>query len=502
MAVGCPSMCVCAHWLLSTLLFLMLGSPPAEGLKGTMEEATPGYGERATLTPPTLHASPILSEARHPTPTAALGTSATRKLTVSLSSVSNALVTPVFNGSLSPSLSASQSPQLSPTCSPTPSLEEIPDNMYTRTESCGLPAVNKCAENFCDCISREHSRTTNESWYFKNGAYRCRQSANTNCYYHLYCARERVSCLWSAAIWYKEDPNAVLALGGLTGLTQGSFGDEGCIGLENIYGNFSRLAQNTNYYDSIFYSECVDYVKFILQRTGGDICTTSIVPMYVCGASLFPLPPTRPIHYSPLSKGARRLVISIVARIVGNFTPVFAPAWNRNDEKHQLGREYLSQAMYRCFQNVIGIDGVFSMMHADDCLVVRYEVGVGEADPWVGDLVTANALNLMVRNASWMDPAQRVINNLTDSVNLSAPIVVYDVNFEPGQGQPEAKLCDAGCAVALALVFFLTLIAFIFSVVFCCRRPRQLYTIFERNYDSEEELENVTGRREIRDKRK
>ncbi|ESL11953.1 hypothetical protein TRSC58_00288 [Trypanosoma rangeli SC58] len=431
-----------------------------------------------------------------------LDTSNTSSLSAVLSSPLKATELLSINASLSLSISQSASLQISPSISPTPSLEEIPDNMYTRTESCELQIVNKCVERFCNCISRGQVRTGKELWHVKNGVYRCRQPENTNCYYHLYCARERVSCLWSAAFWYRDHHPATGTFYGASDLSQDGSMDDRCIGLEHIYGNFSQLTQNTNYYDSLFYSECVDYVEFVLRSTRGDICTTSIVPMYVCGASLFRLPPTRHIHYTPLSKGTRRLVISVVARIVGNFTPVFAPAVNKNDEGPQLRKEKLREAMYKCFLNVFGIDGVFSIDHADECLVIRYEVGVGEADPWVGDFVTANALNLMVRNASWMEPAQQVINSITGSLNLTPPIVVHSATFEPGQGQPEKKLCDAGCAVALALVFFLTLLAFTFSGVFCCRQSRQLYTIFEGSYESDDEMETMAGQRDIRIKRK
>ncbi|RNF10700.1 hypothetical protein TraAM80_01404 [Trypanosoma rangeli] len=501
MAGGCPSMCGLVPWLLPILLLLLLVSPSAECLENTTEDVNLGQHEK-TMTSPTMHGISSLSETYPSMTSKLLNSSNTTSLSAALSSSLNATVPISTNASLSLSMSTEASLVISPSISPTPSLEEIPDNMYTRTESCDLPIVNKCAESFCNCISRGHVQIGKESGHVKNAAYRCRQPDNTNCYYHLYCARERVSCLWNAAFWYKDHYPVTNTFYGLSDQSQDDSMDERCIGLGNIYGNFSQITQNTNYYDTLFYSECVDYVEFVLRSTRGDICTTSIVPMYACGASLFRLPPTRQIHYTPLSKGTRRLVISVVARIVGNFTPVFAPVVNKNDERPHLRKEKLREAMYKCFLNVFGIDGVFSIDHADECLVMRYEVGVGEADPWVGDFVTANALNLMVRNTSWMEPAQQVINSITDSLNLTPPIVVHSATFEPGQGQPEKKLCDAGCAVALSLVSFLTLLAFTLSGLFCCRRPRQLYTIFEGSYDFDEEMENMTGQRDIRVKRK
>ncbi|RNF18658.1 hypothetical protein TcG_04770 [Trypanosoma cruzi] len=407
------------------------------------------------------------------------------------------------NNSVTPTTEMTHSPTTSLTVSPTPSLEDVPDNMYTRAESCDIPIVNKCVERFCNCISRGQLQNANRSWYIKNGVYQCHEFANANCYYNLYCARERVSCLWSASFLYKAYRPQGNTLATSYELSQkNSQGNMPCVGLEDIQGNFSQLTKNTNYYDSLFYSECVDYVTFILQRTGDGICAASIVPMYVCGDSLFPVPPTRQIHYTPLSEGARRLVISIVARIVGNFTPIFNSERAKYNEKYQMNIEnQLSKAMYSCFFSAIGIKGVFSVKHEDECLVVRYEVGVGEADPWVGDVVTANALSLMVRSASWMDPAQRVIGNITDSVKLSAPIVVYYVSFESGTGQPEAKLCDAGCSVAISLVLFLTLIAFAFSCVFCCRPSRRPYFMFDDDHDFEE-MESIKGRRAIVPNRK
>ncbi|KEG11801.1 hypothetical protein DQ04_02261000 [Trypanosoma grayi] len=422
-----------------------------------------------------------------PTPTRTV--SWTRNITPSFT------LAPAVSRTLSPTLTDSPtatpqySPTITPTISHTPSLEEFPDNMYTRADSCDLPTLSQCAEDFCNCITRGPPEGGKHSWRANNGMYTCDAPADTNCYYHLFCARERVACLWSAALGNKT-------FNTIPSFEKDLFPDEPddgvCDGLEHIKSNFSGFTANMNYYDTMFYTECIDYATFILKRTGGDICTPITVPMFVCGPSLIPPPPARHIDYAPVQKGSRRLLISIAARIVGNFSAVFAAEEERGYGAKRVSSVVLllREAMYACFLNAIGIDGEFTMTHVDDCLVINYGVGVGEADPWVGDTVTANALSLMVRNTSWMARAQKVVSTVPGSANLSAPIVVYDVSFEPGHGQPVEKMCDSSCVAGITVVSVLTFIVLLLAGVLCCRQPQRVQGIFEASFASIEEMDS------------
>ncbi|ORC87108.1 uncharacterized protein TM35_000242580 [Trypanosoma theileri] len=389
------------------------------------------------------------------------------------------------------------SPTISPTLSLTPSLEEVPDNMYTRAESCGIQSINQCAERFCNCITKSPYRENSSLWHPGNGVYRCDEEANRNCYYIQYCVRERVSCIWNASFEYHKNPSRMepyrypLEIFGNTGDADN---DGICHGMEHIYGNFSQLSSDVSYYDSLFYSECVDYVTYILKRTAGLLCIPKAVPMYSCGPSLFPVAPTRFSNYTSIPKGSRRLVISIRARIVGDYAAFFNESETIQGKASEYWLSELNSGMYKSFHNAIGVDGEFAMEYSDECITVHYNVGVGDADPWVGDLVTANALRLMLRNVSWMEKAQVVLDAAHRTSNLTVPIVVYGVGFEAGTGQLEQKLCDGSCVAGLTFAMVMALVVFSVSLMLCVRRPQPKYSMIDITYDSEEEMDSISER--------
>ncbi|KAH9600266.1 hypothetical protein LSM04_001320 [Trypanosoma melophagium] len=394
------------------------------------------------------------------------------------------------------------SPTISITISHTPSLEEIPDNMYTRAESCGIETVNRCAEQFCNCITNVPRDPHTSFWNSRNGIYQCDEEANRNCYYIQYCARERVSCIWNASFEYQKDQfrweASRISLNSMNTVFNNPEAGV-CHGLKHVYGNFSQLSPDVSYYDSQFYSECVDYVTYLLGRTYGLLCIPKVVPMYACGPSLFPVAPTRLSNYTSIPKGSRRLVISIRARIVGNFSAIFNDSettegkWNHENWLNKLNR-----GMYTSFRDAIGVDGEFAMSYAAECITVYYNVGVGDADPWVGDLVTANALRLMLRNVSWMNQAQVVVSAARCTSNLTVPIVVYGVKFEASTGQFEEKLCNGSCVAGLTVAAVLAFVVFFISTTLCLRRPQRRYSMFDIAYDSEEEMDNTIERQPMK----
>ncbi|KAH8609772.1 hypothetical protein ERJ75_001172900 [Trypanosoma vivax] len=344
---------------------------------------------------------------------------------------------------------------------------------YLHAESCGVEEVVHCTRKFCDCIGHYNGTPNAQEGAVSTARRVCPNAGSANCYRYHYCMRQKVLCLWDAARRYEAAVSNMVREQAT--LPSSHIHDEEsedgiCHGLLKLNKHAAKVVASRNHYDSLLYTECVDYLLFTFRNGGGMMCLTNPVPMYVCAPNASFAVETRQINYVPIGNGSRRLAISITANYVGNFKKDLhtrttgADASSLND----VGNRF-SDNMHRCFQEAIGVDGEFTLILSDDQMVVEYTVGVGESDLWVGDLVTANALSLMVRNTSWMSAAQGVLDTHGENATrLMPPIVLYNVKFDPGTGHDKSQLCDSKCATVVSIVLASTgCVSLPFSVYSC-----------------------------------
>lgn len=375
--------------------------------------------------------------------------------------------------------------------------ELVPDVSYTQAEKCGFEQVGTCAENFCKCLSGNLSSKGVEPLNGMTGG-ACGSGHVSNCYLLHHCARERTMCIWAASRSYEDaakdamwDMSRMPEKWRTNSGTNSSF----CRGLLSISRNLTKASADVNFYDTPFYTDCAEYMSFLFKRSGGYMCLAGSVPMYVCGPLLFPTPAPRQIGYAPVTNGSRRLLVTVAAYFVGNFAVLFND--RTRGENLQIGSGFnkeFGNELHKCFREYVGIDGEFTMVHGGPNLIVKYVIGLGEADTWVGDLIKANALNLMVRPPGWMATAQDILRTIDSNAELVAPIVKYTVNFDPGKGPVFTELCDVGCAVALSVSGALSAAVYLLAGIFCCQRNKRTLASVDSSSDVDNEtMETANG---------
>ncbi|CCD11581.1 unnamed protein product [Trypanosoma congolense IL3000] len=377
-------------------------------------------------------------------------------------------------------------------------LEPIPDVSYTGAEKCGIQEVDQCTAEFCACIrSQEFGKAERVETDSNISKVTCGNEHVSNCYQLHHCARRKMACIWAKAQAYEDAVKGVewnsTALPDnwkMNNATNGTL----CRSLLDISRNLTSVPSEVSFYNTPFYADCATYMMYTFKRSGGYMCVADSVSMYVCGPSFMSTPPPRHISYVPVRNGTQRLVITITAHYVGEFRKVFQES--KRGETIGIGdgmQKAFADELYKCFREGLGIGGDFSMVRGGSSLVVTYDIGFGEADTWVGDLVKENAFNLMIRPTTWMAGAQEQLSKIGEPTVLVPPIVRFTVNVDTSSNHILPELCDTSCVVALSFSTVVTAIVYALAGFAFCGRKASAPTCADSGSDVDSEVMEATA---------